>query len=232
MWMVARQAPLVPGISQARILQWVAILLSGGGGGFPTQGLNPHLLHCKQILYRLSHQGPKMPDGVSMILDLETHFWCTSGRTSFFQKTTKTSQCSRAQPPPSLVAGLIHDDWIRVFIFKVSCVLPITASEVSVGSSFLHFMKLKLSLESDICQKFRVGTSLVVRWLRICLAIQGTWVRSLVQEDPIYCRATKSIWHNYWGPRAAARESVCRKVRACMMQPSATQPNKWIEKLW
>ena len=24
---------------------------------FPTQGLNPGLLHCKQIIYRLSHQG-------------------------------------------------------------------------------------------------------------------------------------------------------------------------------
>ena len=26
-------------------------------GIFPTQELNPCLLHCKQILYRLSHQG-------------------------------------------------------------------------------------------------------------------------------------------------------------------------------
>ena len=25
-------------------------------GIFPTQGLNPHLLHCRQILYHLSHQ--------------------------------------------------------------------------------------------------------------------------------------------------------------------------------
>ena len=24
---------------------------------FPTQGLNPGLAHCRQILYRLSHQG-------------------------------------------------------------------------------------------------------------------------------------------------------------------------------
>ena len=24
---------------------------------FPTQGLNPGLLHCRQVLYRLSHQG-------------------------------------------------------------------------------------------------------------------------------------------------------------------------------
>ena len=26
-------------------------------GIFPIQGLNPHLLHCRQILYHLSHQG-------------------------------------------------------------------------------------------------------------------------------------------------------------------------------
>ena len=31
-------------------------------GIFPTQGLNPGLLHCRQILYRLSHQGsPYLP---------------------------------------------------------------------------------------------------------------------------------------------------------------------------
>ena len=30
---------------------------SGGGGVFPTQGLNPGLLYCRWILYGLSHQG-------------------------------------------------------------------------------------------------------------------------------------------------------------------------------
>ena len=45
----------VCGISQARILEWVAI--SFPQGIFPTQGLSPGLLHCRQILYHLSHQG-------------------------------------------------------------------------------------------------------------------------------------------------------------------------------
>ena len=40
----------VHGIFQARIQEWVAIL-------FPTQGLNPGLLHCRPKLYHLSHQG-------------------------------------------------------------------------------------------------------------------------------------------------------------------------------
>ena len=38
----------VRGIFQARSLEWVAI------SSFPTQGSNPHLLRCRQILYHLS----------------------------------------------------------------------------------------------------------------------------------------------------------------------------------
>ena len=43
----------VHGIFQARILEWAAISFSRGI--FPTQGSNPGLLHCRQMLYRLSH---------------------------------------------------------------------------------------------------------------------------------------------------------------------------------
>ena len=42
-----------------------------------------------------------------------------------------------------------------------------------------------------------LGTSLVVQWLRICLPMQGTRVRSLAQEDPMRHRATKPVRHNY-----------------------------------
>ena len=44
----------VHGILQARILEWVCHSLRQRI--FPTHGLNPDLLHCKQILYSLSHQ--------------------------------------------------------------------------------------------------------------------------------------------------------------------------------
>ena len=40
----------VYGILQVRILEWVAF-------PFPTQGSNPGLPHCRQILYKLSHKG-------------------------------------------------------------------------------------------------------------------------------------------------------------------------------
>ena len=58
-WTVARQAPLSMGILQARILEWVAMPC-------PEDLPNPDLLHCKWILYRLSHQGsPRIPERVA-----------------------------------------------------------------------------------------------------------------------------------------------------------------------
>ena len=41
-------------ILQARILEWVAVPFSRGSS--PTQGSNPGLQHCRQILYHLSYQ--------------------------------------------------------------------------------------------------------------------------------------------------------------------------------
>ena len=51
----SRPGSPVHGVLQARIQEWVAIPFSRGI--FPTQGLNLGLLHCRQILYPLCHQG-------------------------------------------------------------------------------------------------------------------------------------------------------------------------------
>ena len=54
----------VHGILQARILEWVAFPFSRGV--FPTQGSDPGLLHCRQILYQLSHKGsPRIQEWVA-----------------------------------------------------------------------------------------------------------------------------------------------------------------------
>ena len=39
-------------------------------GIFLTQGLNPHLLHCKQILYHLSHQGSPQTEKSCVLYNL------------------------------------------------------------------------------------------------------------------------------------------------------------------
>ena len=50
-----RSLNTVHGILQARILEWVAFPFSRGI--FPTQGSKPGLLHCRWLLYQLSHEG-------------------------------------------------------------------------------------------------------------------------------------------------------------------------------
>ena len=54
-WTVPCQAPLSLGILHARILEWVA-MPSSWGSSHPRDR-NPGLLHCRRILYHLSHQG-------------------------------------------------------------------------------------------------------------------------------------------------------------------------------
>ena len=51
-WTVAYQAPLSMGFSRQEY--WSGLLLQEI---FPTQGSNPGLPHCGQMLYYLSHQG-------------------------------------------------------------------------------------------------------------------------------------------------------------------------------
>ena len=52
-WTVARQAPLSMGFSRQEYWSGQSLLQ----GIFPTQGLNLGLLHCRQILNRLSYKG-------------------------------------------------------------------------------------------------------------------------------------------------------------------------------
>ena len=60
-------------------------------------------------------------------------------------------------------------------------------------------------------QKILTWTSLVAQWLGVCLPMQGTWVRSLVQEDPTCRGATEPVHHNYW---ACALEPVLHNKRS------------------
>ena len=51
------------------------------------------------------------------------------------------------------------------------------------------------------------------QWLRICLPVQGTQVRSLLREDPT---TTEPVRHIYWSPRALG--SACRNYWAHVLQ--------------
>ena len=53
------------------------------------------------------------------------------------------------------------------------------------------------------------------QWLRICLATQGTQVRSLVQEDPTCQGATKLAHHSY----SASALELTSHNRPCALAP-------------
>ena len=59
----------VRGILQARILEWVVFPFSI----FPTHGSNPGLLHCRRILYELSHKRSGEKENISNQLQLVMH---------------------------------------------------------------------------------------------------------------------------------------------------------------
>ena len=69
----------------------------------------------------------------------------------------------------------------------------------------------------DMYTLFKIDNqgSLVVQWLRICLPMQGTRVRTQVQEDPTCRGATKRVRYNYW---ACALEPMSHNYWAHMPQ--------------
>ena len=72
-------------------------------------------------------------------------------------------------------------------------------SNIHQDLCFLYMVcsRAKGSGEGEQRKRTGMGTSLVVQWLRIRLPVQGTWVRALVQEDPMCRGATKPVRHNY-----------------------------------
>ena len=76
-------------------------------------------------------------------------------------------------------------------------------------------------------RKKRRGTSLVAQWLRICLPMQGTPVRSLVWEDCTCRGATKPVGHNYWACALEPASHNCwaHVPRACALQQE--KPPQW-----
>ena len=64
-------------------------------------------------------------------------------------------------------------------------------------SSQTHWQLKQLAVP-PLPARTSVRASLMASWLRSCLPMQGTQIRSLGQEGPTCHGATKPIRHNYW----------------------------------
>ena len=74
--------------------------------------------------------------------------------------------------------------------------VPLPGPSLSLSASLNYTWRWTHSLD-DMIRNWILVASLVVQWLRICLAMQGTPVQSPVWEDPTCCRAMKLVGHNY-----------------------------------
>ena len=71
----------------------------------------------------------------------------------------------------------------------------------------------------------------VVQWLGVHVPMKGTWVWSLVQEDPTSRGATGPSSHNYWAwgpqsPCSATRGATARRSRAPQPESSLGSPRR------
>ena len=71
-----------------------------------------------------------------------------------------------------------------------------------------------------------VGISLVVQWLRICLAMQGTWVWSLVGE----LKSQVPAHHNYWV--LAPQRKILHEATKIPSVPTKTQGSQINKVKW
>ena len=64
-------------------------------------------------------------------------------------------------------------------------------------------------------------TVLVAQWIRTCLPMQGTWVQSLILEDPIWPQGTQAHAPQLLIPPAATAEACMPRV--CALQQETPQ---------
>ena len=87
------------------------------------------------------------------------------------------------------------DELNGIELIETKCCLSVRVmiSKITKYQGLINWIDVK---------KIEIRIFLVVQWLRICLPMQGTQVRSLVLEDPTCHRATKPGPHNYCSPCA------------------------------
>ena len=78
----------VHGLLQARILEWLSF---PSAGDLPQPRIKPGLLHCRQLLYHLSHQGsPLFPD----YQEVKLKVWALESETPAKSLTGKLPYCT------------------------------------------------------------------------------------------------------------------------------------------
>ena len=143
-------------------------------GIFPTQGSNLRLLHWQANSLPLSHlRSLKLTCcSVALVVQLFATPWIPPHQASLLHCFPEFAQT--------------HVHWVDDAIQPSHPLSPTSSPALNLSQ---HLVSHNLNYLMEI--------SLVVQWLRIHLPVQGTWVPSLVWEDPTCCEATQPVHHNY-----------------------------------
>ena len=101
-----------------------------------------------------------------------------------------------------LSVGFSRQEYWRGLPFPSPVIFPIQGSNLCLPYC-LHCQADSLplshlgSLSLRLNPNFNTRTSLMVRWITVCLLMQGTQVQLLVQGDPTCAGTTKPMHHNY-----------------------------------
>ena len=112
-------------------------------GSFPTQGLNPGLLHCRQILYCLSHQGSLCQDFSLLLLFV----WCLLWGQwleiidVFFSFSTNEERSSALSCVSDLALAYLLEFLLFILFFQPDEVLLLCASVFQTWTCIHIFMR-------------------------------------------------------------------------------------------
>ena len=141
----------VHGISQAKILEWVAI----HQGIFPTQGSNPGLPHCRQTLYCLSHQGSPATNLLIYLLSLGScHFWIC--------------HLNRIMKEVVFVADVCLFSWSLQFLFCLACTFFFLCWILS------HYLEISIFSHWPMDDAYIISSSWLL-WRMLRLLVSG-WI--------------------------------------------------------
>ena len=94
---------------------------------------------------------------------------------------------------------IYNKNHLKTLIWKDTCTPMFIAALFTIAKTW----KQPKCPTTDMFKK-KGGASLVAQWLGVCLLVQGTWVRTLVWEDPTCRGAAGPVSHNCWACASGA----------------------------
>ena len=208
---------IVHGILQARILEWVAFPFSRGSSQ-PRDQTQVSNIASGFFTSWVTREAPQT--------DIKA--WGPGPLAWGCWQNSASCNCRAGIPTFLLAVSQGHSQQPEAAAASCPGALSSTGQFVSSGpkdnlSSTSHLSYLWTLTPASSFKELR--GSPVVQWLRIHPPAQGTWVQSLVWEEPTGCRAAKSESHRYRSPHST-EPTLCTRRSHRSQKPHTSAREK------